>query len=59
MTKELEKEVIGVLLTLKEDAKMALSGDWGVADFASDEHKKGFEHQIILINKVLAKIHKQ
>jgi hypothetical protein len=41
-------EMVSVLKTLKEDAEMALSGDW-------DRGDHGFEAQIILIDRTLDK----
>jgi hypothetical protein len=40
--------MVSVLKTLKEDAEMALSGDWDRGDY-------GFEAQIILIDRTLDK----
>lgn len=53
MTDRLKKEVINLLNTLKKDAEMALSGEWGVVD---NEMKDGFECQISLINEMLTKL---
>lgn len=42
-------EAISLLKTLKEDAELALSGDW-------DKSDSGFEAQITLIDRLLNKI---
>lgn len=59
MTDKLKKEVVDLLNTLKKDAEMALSGEWGVADNAPDEMKDGFECQISLIDEMLTKLNQE
>lgn len=52
----LKEELIDLLETIKKDAEMALSGEWGVAEYATDEQKEGFEAQIELIDSMLIKL---
>lgn len=59
MTDELKKEVVILLLDLKTDAEMALSGEWGVAENAPDEMKEGFQCQIDSIDEMLTKLNQQ
>jgi len=57
MNKELLRETIIVLKTLKEDAEMALSGDW---DFTTKEGvDDGFEAQLSLIEPLIDKLTKE
>lgn len=54
MKDELREEVVKVLTILREDAEMALSGEW---DCGTDEGKKtGFTAQIELIDSILDKM---
>ncbi len=54
MTNELKEEVVRVLTILREDAEMALSGEW---DCSTDEGKEtGFTAQIELIDSILDKM---
>jgi hypothetical protein len=54
MSKELKQEVIRVFTILKEDAEMALSGEW---DCTTDEGiETGFTAQIELIENILDKL---
>ena len=54
MTNELKEEVVKVLTRLREDAEMALSGEW---DCSTDEGKEtGFSAQIQLIDNILDKM---
>lgn len=54
MTNELKQEVVDVLTILREDAEMALNGEW---DCITDEGKEtGFGAQIQLIDKILDKL---
>jgi len=47
-------EIVAVLETLKEDAEMALNGEW---DCTTEEGiETGFEAQIIMIDNLLTKI---
>ena len=54
MSEELKKEVIKVLTILREDAEMALNGQW---DCTTDEGiETGFNAQIELIDNILDKL---
>jgi hypothetical protein len=54
MTNELKEEVVRVLTILREDAEMALNGEW---DCGTDEGKEtGFSAQIELIDNILDKM---
>ena len=54
MKDELREEVVKVLTILREDAEMALNGEW---DCSTDEGKEtGFGAQIQLIDNILDKL---
>lgn len=54
MTNELKKEVVEVLTILREDAEMALCGQW---DCTTEEGiETGFNAQIQLIDDMLDKL---
>ncbi len=55
LTKDLE-EACNILNMVREDARMALNGDWNVAEYATDESKEGFECQIVLIERFFDKV---
>ena len=46
MTVEQQRKAISLIMTLRQDAKLALSGYW-------DRSDKGFQSQIDMINKFL------
>jgi len=57
MNKELLRETIIVLKTLKEDAEMALSGDWDCT--TKEGVDDGFEAQLSLIEPLIDKLTKE